>query len=56
MLKLLRSLVMGGGGGSDSAAAASGWVTAWDWVAGWQWVTHAMEVYNVDWRAAAGLL
>lgn len=55
VLKLIRSLVMGGGGGSCSVASTAGWVTSWDWVTGWQWVTHAMEVYGVDWRTAAGL-
>lgn len=48
VLKLMRSLVM-------SAPGTAGWVTAWEWVAGWQWVVHAMEVYAVDWRTAAGL-
>jgi hypothetical protein len=49
VLKLMRSLVM-------AAPGTAGWVTAWEWVVGWQWVTHALEVYAVDWRAAAGLV
>lgn len=60
VLKLMRSLVVAGGsssrGSGSSSSVGACWVTAWHWVVGWQWVTHALEVYGVDWRGAAGLV